>query len=66
MNIKILSTTGSPLYSGEHETCAAALTAAVRAGADLTGANLARADLIGANLTGANLARADLEGAIGL
>jgi uncharacterized protein YjbI with pentapeptide repeats len=48
MNIKILSTTGSPLYSGEHETCAAALTAAVRAGADLTGANLARADLEGA------------------
>ena len=35
----------------------------VMPGADLTGANLTRADLTGAYLTGANLTRADLTGA---
>jgi len=66
MKIEIFSTTGSPLYSGEHETCAAALTAAVRAGTKLTRAKLSGADLRGANLIGADLRGADLIGAIGL
>ena len=60
MKIEIISTTGSPLYSGEHETYATAVSAAVRAGIKFTEADLEGADLIGADLTGA-----DLTGAIG-
>ena len=52
MKIEIFSTTGSPLYCGEHENLAAALTAAAFTGADLRGANLARADLANADLSG--------------
>jgi hypothetical protein len=69
---------GAILYSGVHATIAAALTAAVAGGADLSGADLRRAnlsgadlrrayltgaDLSGANLSGADLRRADLSGA---
>ena len=52
MKIEIYSTTGAPLYRGEHENLAAALTAAAFTGADLRGANLARADLANADLSG--------------
>ena len=48
MKIEIHSTTGSLLYSGEHASMAAAVSAAVRAGTALTGANLAGAALTGA------------------
>ena len=48
MKIEIYSTVGDSLYSGEHENLAAAVSAAVRAGADLTGAKLTEADIEGA------------------
>ena len=48
MKIEIFSTTGAPLYCGEHENLAAAVSAAVRAGADLRGAKLTGADITGA------------------
>ena len=63
MKIEILSLSGSPLYSGKHESFAAAVSAAVRARADLRGANLTGANLRGAKLTGANLTGANLTGA---
>jgi len=63
MKIEIVSTTGAPLYSGEHESMVAAVCAAVRAEANLIGANLEGADLAGANLEGADLQGADLAGA---
>ena len=54
---------GSVLFSLETESLRLCVEAAVNAGADLTYANLASADLRGADLTDANLARADLTGA---
>ena len=59
---------GKVLYSGEHADIKEAVEAAVKAGANLCGANLrganlCDADLCGANLRGANLCDADLRGA---
>jgi hypothetical protein len=66
MNIEIKSICGSLLFSGDFSCLADAVTAAVKAGANLYwanlyGANLAGANLAGANLTGANLYRANLD-----
>ena len=57
--------TGAVLFEGEFNTLKDCAAAAVKAradlsGADLAGANLARADLVGANLSGADLSGADL------
>jgi hypothetical protein len=54
---------GEVLYSGEHASLKEAVEAVVKAGADLTGADLADANLRGANLCDANLRGADLGGA---
>ncbi len=51
------------LYQAEAESFSALVIAAIKAGANLYGANLSRADLYGANLSRANLSRADLSGA---
>jgi hypothetical protein len=53
----------SCLWEGEATDIQDALERAVKSGADLSGANLARANLFGANLSGADLARANLFGA---
>jgi hypothetical protein len=55
--------TGAVLWSGEAESLREGLNAAVKARADLAGADLAGAYLAGADLAGAYLARADLAGA---
>ena len=56
---------GSMLFSHEckNNTMRITVEAAVKAGANMDGAYLARANLAGANLDGANLARAYLAGA---
>ena len=51
--------TGLVLYSGEHETTADAVTAAIKVDADLSGADLSGVKLIGAYLRGADLRDAD-------
>ena len=66
--IEIKSINGSVLYSAECETLGEAVVAAIKAEANLRGANLygsylRGADLCGANLRGANLRGADLCGA---
>ena len=60
--------TGAVLFSLETESLKLCVQAAVKAkadlsGANLSGANLSGADLYGANLSGANLSRANLYGA---
>jgi len=55
--------TGAVLFSLECDPLKIAVETAVKAGADLTCANLRGADLTGADLTGANLRGADLTGA---
>ena len=55
--------TGLVLYSGEHETTADAVTAAIKVDADLSGADLSGVKLIGAYLRGADLRDADLRDA---
>jgi uncharacterized protein (DUF2237 family) len=55
--------TAAVLFEGEYDSRRACLEAAVKAGADLAGANLAGADLMGANLADANLMGANLTGA---
>ena len=57
---KILDIYGKELWSDDKPTVRESLVAAVGAGANLAGADLARAYLAGADLAGANLARADL------
>ena len=54
---------GAVLFSVETASLKLCVELAVRSGANLSGANLSRADLYGANLSGANLSRADLSGA---
>lgn len=54
---------GALLYSGEHTDVKEAAEAAVKVGANLSGAYLADADLSDADLDGANLADANLSGA---
>ena len=61
MEIKTIN--GTILYTCDCATIADALTAAVKSGADLCGADLSRADLRGANLGDADLRYADLCGA---
>jgi hypothetical protein len=66
MKIEIkCSLTGTVLFEHDAEvnTIKLTLEAAVKAGANLDGANLAGANLDGANLAGANLAGANLDGA---
>jgi hypothetical protein len=63
MNIEIKSIYGSLLFSGDFSCLSDAVTAAVKAMANLAGAYLAGANLAGANLDGANLAMANLAGA---
>jgi hypothetical protein len=63
MNIEIKSVFGSVLFSGDFSSLSEAVTAAVKARANLAGANLAGAYLAGANLAGAYLAGANLAGA---
>jgi len=64
MKIEIKSwLNGSVLFEGDFSCLADAVSAAVKSGANLSWANLSRADLGGANLSGANLSRADLSGA---
>ena len=55
--------TDAVIWEGEAATVKDAIYAAIGARADLTGANLRRADLTGADLTGANLRGANLRGA---
>ncbi|MDD5519138.1 MAG: pentapeptide repeat-containing protein, partial [Candidatus Omnitrophica bacterium] len=55
--------TGSVIYTSECENLRQAVIEALSKKADLSGANLSRADLYGADLSGANLSRADLYGA---
>ena len=55
--------TGSIIFATETKTIALAVNAAIAAGANLSGANLSRADLSSANLHGADLSRADLSSA---
>jgi hypothetical protein len=55
--------TGAVLFSGNYQTIADAVKAAVAAKANLRGADLSRADLRGANLSGADLSGANLRGA---
>ena len=62
---------GRVLWEGPASTIKDAIHAALKAGAnlsraDLSGADLSRADLSGANLSGANLFRANLSGATGI
>ena len=57
--------TGSVLFSLETDSLKLCVEAAVKARANLAGANLADANLAGANLADANLAGANLEGAYG-
>ena len=52
--------TNEVLFSGEYASLKDAVVAAVKAGANLCGADLRGADLCGANLRGANLGGADL------
>jgi len=54
---------GEVLWSGEADNIKAALTTAIKAGADLCGANLHNADLSGADLSEVDLREADLYGA---
>ena len=54
---------GKVLYSGEHADIKEAVEAAVKAGADLRGADLCGADLCGANLCDADLCGAGLRDA---
>jgi hypothetical protein len=68
VKIEIKTLAGSVLFEGDFTSLAAALTAAVKSGANLDGANLdgaklANATLIRANLYGANLYGANLYGA---
>jgi hypothetical protein len=55
--------TGAVIHCGEYEDVRACLLSVLKAGADLSGANLYRADLYGANLSRADLYGADLSGA---
>ena len=62
--MQIKRTDGTIVYEATNAaTMRDAVTAAVAAGANLTGADLARANLTGADLRGADLARAYLTGA---
>ena len=64
MNFQITSRwNGSILFTLDTETLTLAVEAAVKNGANLTGADLRGADLTGANLRGADLTGADLRGA---
>jgi hypothetical protein len=64
MKIEIKSRlSGSVLFSIETENLRLAVEAAVKSGANLSGADLSGANLSGADLSGANLSRADLYGA---
>jgi hypothetical protein len=73
VKIQIASIFGAVLFEGDFDCLAKAVEAAVKAranlyganldGANLYGANLARANLYGANLDGANLDGANLDGA---
>ena len=64
MSVTIKSIGGRDLYVAESAgDVRAAVVEAVKAGADLYGANLSRANLYGANLYGADLSRANLYGA---
>jgi hypothetical protein len=55
--------TGAVLFSMECESIKLCVEAAVRAGCDLSGANLSDADLSGVNLFGCDLSRANLSDA---
>ena len=55
--------TAAVLHSGEYTSTLEAVTAALKAGADLSGAYLSRAYLSRAYLSGANLSGANLSGA---
>jgi hypothetical protein len=63
--IQIKSLFGKLLFEYEKDdnTILKTLLKAIKSGADLSGADLFRANLSGANLSGANLFRADLSGA---
>lgn len=63
MKFEILSISGTVLFSADVESLRAALEAAVKAGANLSRADLRGANLRGADLRGANLDGADLGGA---
>ena len=54
---------GSVLFACETGSMKLAVEMAIKARANLTGANLTHVDLTGADLTGANLTHADLTGA---
>jgi hypothetical protein len=58
--IQIKSIAGSILFEGDFSSLADAVKAAVKSGADLSGADLSRANLSGADLSCANLSGADL------
>jgi hypothetical protein len=55
--------TGAVIFALETESMKLCVEAAVKSGADLSGANLSGADLSGANLSGAYLSGANLSGA---
>jgi hypothetical protein len=55
--------TGATMFQGDFRTMALCVEAAVKSRANLSGADLFRADLSGAYLSGADLSRADLSGA---
>ena len=54
---------GNTVFEGDFSSVSECVTAALKAGADLSGANLNGADLSGADLSGADLNGADLNGA---
>ena len=54
---------GKILFESETDSFRLCIEAAIKAGADLSGASLSGADLYGANLSGANLSSASLYGA---
>jgi hypothetical protein len=55
--------TNQVIYTGDHATVKEAVLAAIKGGANLSGANLSGADLRSANLSGADLRSANLSGA---
>jgi hypothetical protein len=61
--MKILSTRGKELYSGNEATLSAAISNAIKNGISLRYADLRESDLIDASLSCANLRKSDLSGA---
>jgi hypothetical protein len=63
MNIQIKTLAGTVRFEGDFSSLAEDVKAAVRSGANLSGADLHCADLSSANLSGADLSSANLSGA---